>query len=89
MDLLLGGLSKFDGLLDGEVPAIALGVAGGLECVRVGADLEGEGVGRLLLQVGSFIKSKDVVRVCPVGVVLLVEEEQALAGLAGPRNNGV
>lgn len=46
-------------------------------------------MGGLLLQLGGLVESEDVVGVCPVRIVLLVEEEQALAGLAGPRNDGV
>lgn len=44
---------------------------------------------RLLLQVSGLVKSEDVVWVCAVGLVLLVEEEQALSGLAGPCNDVV
>lgn len=43
----------------------------------------------LLLQVSGLIERKDVVRVCAIRVILLVEEEQALAGLTGPCNDGV
>jgi hypothetical protein len=89
LDLLLGGLGELNSLLDREVPAITLCVAGGLEGVGAATDLEGELVGRLLLEVGGLVQRKDIGRVCAVGVTLLVEEEQTLASLGGPGSDGV
>lgn len=57
--------------------------------MAVGANLESKGVSSLLLQVSGLVESQDILRVCSVCVVLLVEEEQTLAGLAGPCNDGV
>ena len=88
-DGLLGGLAKLDRLLDRLVPAITLSVAVGLEAVLVAGDLEGELMGRGLLEVGSVVESNDASRLGAVTLALLVEEEEALAGLAGPGGHGV
>jgi hypothetical protein len=86
---LLGGLAKLDRLLDRLVPAIALSVAVGLEAVLVAGDLKGELVGRGLLEVGGVVESNDASRLGAVTLALLVEEEEALAGLAGVGGDGV
>ena len=89
MDLLLGSLADLDGLLDRQVPAVLLSITGCLEGVLLVVDLESDLVCRSLLQVGGVVECEHILRVCPVDVVLLVEEEQTLAGLACPRSDGV
>lgn len=88
-DRLLGSLAELDGLLDRLVPAITLNVAVGLEAVLVTADLEGELVGRGLLEVGGVVESNDTSRLGAVALALLVEVQEAVAGLAGPGGHGV
>lgn len=55
----------------------------------VAADVEGELVGSGLLQVGGIVESDDASRLGAVTLTLLVEEEEALASLAGPGSDGV
>lgn len=55
----------------------------------VAADVESELVGRGLLEVGGVVESNDTSRLGTVALALLVEEEKALAGLAGPGGDGV
>jgi hypothetical protein len=57
--------------------------------VLVAGDLKGELVGRGLLEVGGVVESNDAGRLGAVTLALLVEEEKALAGLAGPGGHGV
>jgi hypothetical protein len=88
LDSVLGLLSVGDGLLDGEVPAITLSGSLSLESVLGARDLESECVGAVLVEVGSIGQVQGT-----GGVLLLVgvldEVEQTLAGLAGPRSDGV
>lgn len=88
-DRLLGSLAELNGLLNRLVPAITLNVAVGLEAVLVAADLEGELVGRGLLKIGSIVESNDTSRLGAVALTLLVEVQEAVAGLAGPGGHGV
>ena len=88
-DRLLGGLAKLDRLLDRLVPAVTLSIVVGLEAVLVAGDLESELVGRSLLEVGGLVEGNDTSGLGAVTLTLLVEEEQALAGLAGPGGHGV
>ena len=88
-DRLLGGLTKLDRLLDGLVPAVALGIVAGLEAVLVAGDLESELMGRSLLEVGGLVERNDTSGLGAVALTLLVEEEETLAGLAGPSSDGV
>lgn len=88
-DLLLGGLAELDGLFDREIPSIALNVAGGLECVVVAVQLEGNLMWRLLLEIRGIVQRQDVGRTCAVSLTLLVEEKKAFAGLAGPGDDCV
>jgi hypothetical protein len=53
LDALLGGLGLSDGLLDGNEPSVTLDRALSLEGVLVAGDLEGEGNGAILDEVGS------------------------------------
>lgn len=70
-------------------PAITLSVVGSLEAVLVAVQLEAELVRRGLLKVSGLVERKHAGGLSAVGVTLLVEEEKALAGLAGPCNNRV
>ena len=88
-DRLLGGLAKLDRLLDRLVPAVTLSIVAGLEAVLVAADLESELMGRGLLEVSGLVEGNDTSGLGAVTLTLLVEEEQALAGLAGPGSDGV
>jgi hypothetical protein len=88
-DRLLGSLTKLDRLLDRLVPAITLSIAVGLEAVLVTADLEDELMGRGLLKVGGLVERNDTSGLGAITLALLVEEEKALAGLAGPCGDGV
>ena len=88
-DRLLGSLAKLDGLLNRLVPAITLGIVAGLEAVLVAGDLESELMGRSLLEVGGLVERNDTSGLSAVALTLLVEEEEALAGLAGPGSDGV
>ena len=89
MDLLLGSLADFDGLLDRDEPAVPLGVVGRLEGVAASVKLEGELMRRLLLQVGGIVEIQHSGGAEAVGVTFPVEEQEAFAGLAGPGNDGV
>jgi len=53
-NFLLCGLGLFDGLLDGDEPAIALLEGLGLESVLVSVQLEEEGDCAILAGIGSF-----------------------------------
>lgn len=86
---LLGGLAKLDRLLDRLVPAVTLSIVAGLEAVLVAGDLESELVGRSLLEVGGLVERNDTSGLSAVALALLVEEEEALASLAGPGSDGV
>lgn len=55
----------------------------------VAGNLESELVGRGLLEVGGLVEGNDTSGLGAVTLTLLVEEEQALAGLAGPSSDGV
>lgn len=55
----------------------------------VAGNLESELVGRSLLEVGGLVEGNDTSGLGAVTLTLLVEEEQALAGLAGPGSDGV
>jgi len=57
--------------------------------VLVAGDLEGELMGRSLLEVGGLVERNDTSGLSTVTLTLLVEEEEALAGLAGPGGYGV
>jgi len=88
LNALLGLLRIDDGLLDGNVPAITLGGGLGLEGVLVARDLEGKGDSAVLGEISCVGQVEDT-----GGVLLLVgvldEEQQTLAGLAGPGDNRV
>lgn len=88
VDLLLGLLGLSNGLLNGRVPTVALGVVSSLESVLLVVSLEGEFVGRVLLEVGHISEEDDI-----LGVALLAlgldEVEETLAGLAGPGGDWV
>jgi len=88
-DRLLGGLAKLDRLLDRLVPAVTLSIVAGLEAVLVAGNLESELMGRGLLEVGGLVERNDTGGLSAVALTLLVEEEQTLAGLAGPGSDGV
>lgn len=88
-DRLLGGLAKLNRLLDRLVPAVTLSIVAGLEAVLVAGNLESELVGRSLLEVGGLVEGNDTSGLGAVTLALLVEEEQALAGLASPGSDGV
>lgn len=88
-DGLLGGLAKLDRLLNRLVPAVTLSIVAGLEAVLVAGNLESELVGRSLLKVGGLVERNDTSGLSAVALTLLVEEEEALAGLAGPGSDGV
>ena len=88
-DRLLGGLAELDRLLDRLVPAVTLSIVAGLEAVLVARNLESELVGRSLLEVGGLVEGNDTSRLGAVTLALLVEEEETLAGLAGPSSDGV
>jgi hypothetical protein len=88
-DRLLGGFAKLDGLLNGLVPAVTLSIVAGLEAVLVARNLESELMWRSLLEVGGLVERNDTSRLSAVALTLLVEEEEALAGLAGPGSDGV
>lgn len=49
-------------------------------------ELEGDLMWSLLLEIGGIIESKNVAGLL-LGLALLVEEEETLAGGAGPRDN--
>jgi hypothetical protein len=53
LDALLCLLGLGDGLLDGQVPAVALRCGLGIERVLGARDLEGEAVGAILVEIGS------------------------------------
>ena len=55
----------------------------------VAGNLESELMGRSLLEVGGLVERNDTGRLSAVALALLVEEEEALAGLAGPGSDGV
>ena len=55
----------------------------------VAVDVEGELVGVSLLEVSGLVERDDTSGLGAVTLTLLVEEEQALAGLAGPSSDGV
>jgi hypothetical protein len=54
LDAILLGLGLSDGLLDGDEPSLTLGGGLGLEGVLVAGDLDGEGNGAVLDEVGGI-----------------------------------
>lgn len=88
LDRVLGRLGLGDGLFDGDEPAITLRRVLGLEGVLVAGELDGEGQGAVLDEVGGIGQVEDTGRVLLL-VGVLDEEQEALAGLAGPGDRGV
>lgn len=88
-DRLLVGLGHLHGTLKRDVPAVALGIAGSLQRMRVTMKLEGDFMRVSLLELGGVVEREDVLGVRLGCLSLLVEEQEALAGLAGPCNDRV
>jgi hypothetical protein len=57
--------------------------------VLVAGNLESELVRRSILEVGGLVERNDTSGLSAVTLALLVEEEEALAGLAGPGSDRV